>query len=108
MKDMYASLGLSAPVYDFGEAILEDLKPREDETLFVLVNRLRLTSYADSFIMANLITKALEKHRPVAQLRVAAFSNITDKYGFDFSVLCMDEATAKLLDTHISTDSFTI
>lgn len=93
---------------EVAQILLEELKPREDETLFVLVNRLRLTSYADSYIMANLITKALEKHRPVAQLRVAAFSNITDKYGFDFSVLCMDGATAKLMDTHISTDSFTI
>lgn len=93
---------------EVAQILLEELKPREDETLFVLVNRLRLTSYADSYIMANLITKALEKHRPVAQLRVAAFSNITDKYGFDFSVLCMDEATAKLMDTHICTDSFTI
>lgn len=88
--------------------LLEELKPREDETLFLLVNRLRLSSYADSYIIANLMAKELEKHRKVEQLRVAAFSNITDKYGFDFSVLCMDRETAKLLDTHITTDSFTI
>lgn len=88
--------------------LVEDLQPREDETLFLLVNRLRLTSYADSYIMANLMAKELEKCRPVEQLRVAPFSNITDKYGFDFSVLCMDSSTAKLMDSYISADSFII
>ena len=93
---------------EVAQLLLEDLHPREGETLFLLVNRLRLTTYADSFIIANLVTRALEKHCPVTQLRVAAFSNITDKYGFDFSILCMDGPTAKLMDTFIATDSFTI
>ena len=72
------------------------------------MNRLRLTSYADSYIMANVMTRELEKHHQVAQLRVAPFSNITDQYGFDFSILCMNEETAKLMDTYIASDSFII
>lgn len=90
------------------QILLDDLKPQEGETLFLLVNRLRLTSYADSYIMANVMTRELEKHHKVAQLRVAPFSNITDKYGFDFSILCMNEETAKLMDTYIASDSFVI
>lgn len=31
MKDMYASLGVSSEVYDFGEAIIRKLRPRFDE-----------------------------------------------------------------------------
>ena len=94
-----------------GEAaqmLLEELQPQENETLFLLVNRLRLTSYADSYIMADLMVKALEKHHTVAQLRVAPFSNITDKYGFDFSILCMDPETAKRMDSYIASDCFVI
>ena len=90
------------------QMLLQELKPREDETLFLLVNRLRLTSYADSYIMANLMVKALEEHCPVAQLRVGPFSNITDKYGFDFSILCMDEETARRMDSYIASDCFII
>ena len=88
--------------------LLDELKPQEGETLFLLVNRLRLTSYADSYIMANLMVKALEKTHKVAQLRVAPFSNITDKYGFDFSILCMDDETAKRMDSYIASDCFII
>lgn len=88
--------------------LLEELQPRPEETLFLLVNRLRLSSYADSYIIANLAVKELEKHHKVAQLRVAPFSNITDNYGFDFSILCMNEETAKLMDSCITSDCFTI
>lgn len=88
--------------------LLDELQPKEDETLFLLVNRLRLTSYADSYIMANVMIKELEKYHSVAQLRVAPFSNITDKYGFDFSILCMDSETAKRMDSYVSSDCFII
>lgn len=90
------------------QLLMEDLKPQAGEKLFLLVNRLRLTSYADSYIMANLMDKQLEKTAPVSQLRVAAFSNIKDVYGFDFSVLCMDDETAELMSTCISSDCFII
>ena len=88
--------------------LLEELKPQPDETLFLLVNRLRLSSYADSYIIANLAVKALEKQHKVAQLRVAPFSNITDKYGFDFSILCMNQETARYMDSYIPSDCFVI
>lgn len=88
--------------------LMDDLKPTNSEKLFVLVNRLRLTSYADSYIMANLVCKALEQTASVEQLRVAGFSNITDTYGFDISVLCMNEDTARYMDSYIASDCFVI
>lgn len=88
--------------------LMDDLKLAKGERLFVLVNRLRLTSYADSYIMANLVCKALEQTAPVEQLRVAGYSNIADTYGFDVSVLCMDEDMAHYMDSYIASDSFII
>lgn len=90
------------------EMLLEDLAPKEDETLFLLVNRLRLTSYADGYIMANLINKELSLVKTVEQLRVAPFSNIMDVYGFDFSVLCMNRDTAQRMDSVLQSDCFAI
>lgn len=86
--------------------LMEDLKPTQQETLFLLVNRLRLTSFADAYIMANLVEQAMTQYRPVVQMRVAPFSNIMDIYGFDFSVLCMDAMTAKRMEGIIASDSF--
>ena len=90
------------------EMLLKDLAPREDETLFLLVNRLRLTSYADGYIMANLMAKALSRAKTVEHLRVAPFSNIMDVYGFDFSILCMNQDTAHYMDSVILSDCFAI
>lgn len=91
------------------QLLLDDLQPTADETLFLLVNRLRLTSYADSYIMADVMVKELEgRGYNVAQLRVAPFSNIMDKYGFDFNILCMDEDTAHRMDSYIYSDCFVI
>lgn len=88
--------------------LLEDLAPTDDETFFLLVNRLRLTSYSDSYIMANLVTTALSATRPVEQLRVASFSNIMDVYGFDFSVLCLSRDIALRMDSVFLSDCFAI
>ncbi|NLV86513.1 MAG: hypothetical protein GX025_04775 [Clostridiales bacterium] len=93
---------------EVSEMLLEDLAPKEDETLFLLINRLRLTSYADGYIMANLISKELSLARTVEQLRVAPFSNIMDVYGFDFSLLCMNRDTARYMDCVLQSDCFTI
>lgn len=90
------------------ELLLHDLVPQPGETLFLLVNRLRLTSYADSYIMANAAERYLSAKHTVSQLRVAAFSNIMDVYGFDFSILCMDAQMAELMSGLVGTDSFTI
>lgn len=91
------------------ELLLADLKPEKEESLFLLVNRLRLTSYADGYIMANLMVKTLEaRGYRVAQLRVAPFSNIMDRYGFDFNLLCMDADTAGRMDSYICSDCFVI
>ena len=83
--------------------------PRCEESPYDLFN----TGHSSSALSAALgLARARElkneKHHVVAQLRVAPFSNITDKYGFDFSILCMNEETARYMDSYIPSDCFVI
>ncbi|NLV57640.1 MAG: dihydroxyacetone kinase subunit DhaK [Clostridiales bacterium] len=91
---------------ELSDMVLEDLKPREGEKLMVLLNRLRLTSYADSYNMALRVHESLSKHFEVAQLRVGAFSNILDVYGYTLTLLCADAPMQKYLENTIGSDSF--
>lgn len=90
------------------ELLVSSLNPKEDEKLFLLVNRLRLTSYPDSYIMADAVYSVLSEKYNVSQLRVAAFSNIVDVYGYEFSILCMDSEISELMSDCIATDNFVI
>ncbi|MEA5017070.1 MAG: dihydroxyacetone kinase subunit DhaK [Candidatus Limiplasma sp.] len=91
---------------ELAEMVLEDLRPREGEKLYVLLNRLRLTSYADSYNMALRIHEHLSSRHEVAQLRVGGFSNILDVYGYTLTLLCADSAMEKYLEGTIGGDSF--
>lgn len=86
--------------------LAEDLKPRAGEALFLLVNRMRNASYADSFRIAKLAHDALAERFEVFKTRVANYSNIIDVYGFDFCVLCADSQIADLVGQDVYTDSF--
>ncbi len=85
-----------------------DLKPKETEHLFLLVNRLRLTSYADSYIMADLAYDLLADKYAGLTMRVGTYSNIDDVYGFTFSMLCMDDALRDLMVEPVSSDNFMV
>jgi len=92
-----------------GEAmdmLLEDLKPENHERLVLLVNRLQYTSYADGYHMGKMAHERLSRDYAVMQLRVANYSNIMDVYGFNFSILCVDDELEPYLREVISTDSF--
>lgn len=102
----HMEMGLAAK--ELLEMLLEDLKPRQDESLFLLVNRLRLTSFPDGYIMANTLFDTLSESYRVDQMRVGSFSNIMDIYGFDVSLLCMDEETAALMGSCVKADNFII
>ena len=87
------------------EMLLGDVKPRADEALYLLVNRLRLTSYADSYHMAWRMHNILAARHEVACMRVGAFSNILDVYGYTFTVLCADSSLRPYLGGTVCTDS---
>lgn len=88
--------------------LTEDLAPRAGEQCVLLINRMRHTSYGDSFRMAKSAMEALERRAPILKTRVANFSNIMDVYGFELTVLCADEELVDHLKQDIGTDSFLI
>lgn len=88
--------------------LLADLQPTADEKLFLMINRLRMTSYADGYVMADAISRELPLHHDVAEVRCGVYSNVRDCYGYDFSILCMDEETCSYMSSRIQTDSFVI
>jgi len=90
------------------DMLTRDLDPKPEEKLFLLVNRLRLTTYPDSYIMANAAYDVLSEKYSVETMHVGAYSNITDVYGFNFSILCMDEEMKELLKGDVVSDSFIV
>lgn len=86
--------------------LLEDVRPRAGEKMALLVNRLRLTSYADGYVFAGHLYRELSARFPVLQMRVGAYNNILDLYGFTVSLLCADETVQPYLSGAVSADSF--
>jgi len=86
--------------------ILDDLKPGPGEKLLLLINRLGCMSYSDSFIFTKYALEELSKQHTVLKTRVAGFFNILDVYGFDISILCVDEKLEECFTNNSYTESF--
>ena len=104
-----------APCTDMGslarqatEMICKDLKPARGERLTLLVNRMRMTSYSDSFMMTIKVLEVLSREYNVIRTRTANYSNIIDIYGFDITVMKTDAEMEHHLRSDIATDSFMI
>ena len=87
--------------------LTEDVRPREGERVYLLVNRMRLTSYSDSFVMAGYLHDALAGRCHLAQMRVGGYVMITDLYGYTVTLLCADDEIAPYLEGEpVSGDGF--
>ena len=86
--------------------LTEELSPAPGERAYLMVNRMYLTSYADSYIMAGYLHKALSQRMPVQQMRVGAYTNILDHYGFTVTLLCADDEIGGYLDGKVCGDSY--
>lgn len=86
--------------------LIEDVRPQAGERVYMLVNRMRMTSYSDSYVMAGYMADALEKYCPLAQLRVGGYSIITDLYGYTVTLLCADEEIAPYMEKTVCGDGF--
>ena len=80
------------------QLLIEDVQPRPGERVYTLINRLRLTSYSDSFVMAGLMERALRDRCDLAQVRVGGYMQVTDTYGYTVTLLCADDEIAGYLD----------
>ena len=89
--------------------LVGDVKPREGERAFLLVNRGRMTSYSDAYVMADLLHTALSARCPIAQMRVGGYVQIMDEYGYTVTLLCADaELSCYLEGTLVSGADFQI
>ena len=90
------------------QQLLEDLAPVPGEQLLLLVNRLRLTAYPDGYAMAGAAETWLRRSYPVFRLCVGAYSNIADRYGWDFSLLRVPADQIPMWQQPVSGDGFVL
>lgn len=88
------------------DMLLEDLPPWPEEKLLLLVNRLRLTSFPEGYITAKLAYEYLLSKHPVYKLCVGGCSNIADVFGWDFSLLRLDETGLRAFADPVWGDGF--
>lgn len=107
---IYTLRGVSkkAMIQKAADMLIEDLPPEKDEELVLLVNRLRLMSIPDGYISAKTALDYLSSQYKVSHFCVGAFSNITDQYGLDISIMRCDSDTAKLFENKAYGDGFVI
>lgn len=86
--------------------LCEDVQPRADERVYMMVNRMRLTSYSDSFVMAGCLHEALSKRAPLARMSVGGYMQVMDRYGYTVTLLCADAELAPYLEGTICGDGF--
>lgn len=90
------------------DVLHDDLKPRENEKLYLLISRNRHTLYEDSFILAtHLHNHALSK-TPIHKMDVGFYGRLTESYGFTVTMLCADERIAPFMEKRCFTDSFIV
>lgn len=100
--------GLEAAAKTALDMLLSDLQPERDASFFLLVNRMRSTSYSDSYAMARHSVIYLKNIYDIWRVRTGCYSNITDGYGFDLTLLTLNDEMKGLLEKDIQTDCFII
>lgn len=86
--------------------LCDDVQPRCDERVYMLVNRMRMTSYSDSFVMAGCLKAALESRVREMQMQVGGYMQVMDRYGYTVTLLCADKEIAPYLNGTLCGDGF--
>lgn len=90
------------------DTLYEDLKPRENERLCLLINRNHHTLYEDSFILAKHLHSHAQSKTPVYKMDVGFYDRMSESYGFSVTMLCADERIAPFMEKRCFTDSFIV
>lgn len=88
------------------QMLVEDVIPQQNERVHILINRLRMTSYSDCYVMAGYMRNALSKLYPVGKMSVGSYSMITDFYGYVVTLLCADLEIEHYLEETVCGDGF--
>ena len=84
----------------------EDVRPVQGEQVCMMVNRMRMTSYSDSFVMAGCLYEALIRRIPDVRMSVGGYQQVTDSYGYTVTLLCADEELQRYLKGTLCGDGF--
>jgi dihydroxyacetone kinase len=90
------------------DVLIDDLKPRSNEKLYVLINRTHSALYEDEFILAKELHSYAASRTPVHKMSVGYYDRMSDSYGFSVTVLCADERIQPFMDHRCSTESFIV
>ena len=88
--------------------LLADLRPKADEKLIVMVDRLRMSSYFESFVMVDAIGRYLDQKGLPHRITAGSYLCINREHGFYFTMLAADKELCTYLDHDCKTDSFAI
>ena len=86
----------------------EDLSPKPDEQVLLMVNPLRLAGYDEAYVMGNYLYDSLSAKYPVLKMNVGAYIHILDGYGFTVTLLCADSELRPYLEGTVQGDGFCI
>lgn len=93
----------AAKAYDY---LLEDLSPKEDETLFALINRPFSTNYEDLYIFSHAMQKHAAGRVPIRRLSPGHYTRHYYYYGFGVSLVCCPNDLAGYLQEQCCTTSY--
>ena len=90
------------------EMILDELKPSKTDKLYVMINVLRMVSYAEAYALASVVDAYLSKKGYAHELSVGHFFCANNEPGYYFTVLAADDEINKYVSERACTDSFVL
>lgn len=88
------------------DILIDDLKPRPDEKLHILINRTSAGKFEDAYALAKSVYDYAAPRIPVSRMSTGYYMYMTDSYGLSVTALCADESMEPYLQKRCFTDSF--
>lgn len=88
------------------DILMDDLKPRPNEKLHVLVNRTAYGKFEDAYSLAKSVHDYAQPRIPVSNMSAGHFMYMSDSYGLSVTALCADESIEPYLQKRCFTDAF--
>ncbi|MBQ4468611.1 MAG: dihydroxyacetone kinase subunit DhaK [Synergistaceae bacterium] len=101
-------MGMREAAEETVRLLTEDLSPKPDEQVLLMVNPLRLAGYDEAYVMGNYLYDSLSAKYPVLKMNVGAYIHILDGYGFTVTILCADSELRPYLEGTVQGDGFCI
>ena len=88
------------------EFLLKDLSPKEDETIYMLINRPFNANYEDTYIFANAMLQYSQTRVPIWRVSPGNYSRHYNYYGFGVSMLCCPNDLTRYLQEQCCTTAY--